>query len=174
MSADGDRLVHHVLGRITKNLGARDVSTDRAAEQQVARSLGVAPAQVFDWRIDPALVPLDFRLALAVWLEAAGRRGNVAEFREMGRELRIATQRQRAAHMVEGSVLFADEPRETHTDRVMAYTEACCRRSPPPATPVVDEAMLAVMLEQLLARDEGHFDGEPPLDPELHHSKPIY
>jgi hypothetical protein len=81
----------------------------------------------------------------------------VSEYLAVGRQLREATQRRRAAHLVEASVLLSGQDDQRRSDRVVAHAEACCRRSPPPATPNVDERALSVMYTQLIARDEEHF-----------------
>jgi hypothetical protein len=81
----------------------------------------------------------------------------VDSLRDLGRQLREATQLERAAHMVAGSVRYADWPKANRADLATAYAEVQCRRSPPPPVPIVDGYPLRVMLEQLLVRDERHF-----------------
>jgi hypothetical protein len=151
-------LLQQVITHVVTMLGANDEAGMRVAEQRIASGLRVTTPQVRAWVLSPNLVPLDYRLALSIWIEAAGRRASIEKFCDLGRQLREATQRKRAAHMVQGAVIFADQPVETRTDMVMSYAEESCRQSPPPPTPTVAEPLLRVMLEQLLARDEGHFE----------------
>jgi hypothetical protein len=52
---------------------------------------------------NPRLTPLDYRLALSIWIEAAGRGARKDSLRETGCQLREATQLERAAHMVQAA-----------------------------------------------------------------------
>ena len=156
MSIEDER-VHQVIARLLLSLGGSDGASERAAEEQVAAALQVPVADFRAWRADPRLTPLHYRLALSFWIEAAGRGARMESLCEMGRQLREATQLERAAHMVQGAARYADWPKANRTDVVMAYTEVQCRRSPPPPVPIVDDYPLGVMFEQLLVRDEQHF-----------------
>jgi hypothetical protein len=157
METIGEQLTSMVLSRILRNLGAHHEATAGHADERVASALKVPVADVRAWSGDCRLVPLDYRLVLGIWLEGLGRQRDIAAFRDLGRELRVVAQRERAAHMVEAALLFADAPAAERADRVMAHTEARCRRSPPPTPPTVDDAMRDVMLSRLLANDEGDF-----------------
>jgi hypothetical protein len=163
-SVHGD-LVRRVIAQLMLSVGGSDASSERAAEELFAAALQVTADQFRTWREDPSSTPLDCRLALSIWIESAGRSGNVASLRELGRRLREATQLERAAHMVAGSVRYGDWPRANRADLALAYAEVQCRRSPPPPVPVVDDYPLRVMFEELIVRDEGHFPGpERPVD----------
>ena len=156
MSADVE-LVRQVIVQLVHSLGDSDAASDRVADELIATALRVTPEHFRTWREDPRLTPLDYRLAMSIWIESTGRTTRVDSLRELGRHLREATQRERAAHMIVGSLRYADWPRANRGDLAMAYAEVQCRRSPPPPTPIVEEYPLRVMFEQLLVRDEEHF-----------------
>jgi hypothetical protein len=63
---DEPRLVGYVLEHVMGSLGARNAQAERAAEREIADALGVEATQVLEWRNNPHLVPLDYRLALSI------------------------------------------------------------------------------------------------------------
>jgi hypothetical protein len=167
VTTDGASLTSQVLAELTRMLGGSGEGNDRRATELIATAVRVSPPTMTTWRGDPRLVPLDYRLVLALWLEGYGRSRAIDRFRGMGYALRVATQRERAAHIVEASVLFADAPNDERTDRVMAHAEARCRRSPPPDAPFVDGRAVDILLAQLLERDEGHFVIDQPTESDV-------